>query len=329
MPAQRVRCRWSATCSAASALCGHCQLGPSCSSAATARSSATTGRAPARDTGAVTWPLRRPRAGVPRSRCGSSPPATAASSPCSTARTSCSPSPSGWTIAYFLEATSAAVEGPYDLSLVEGSITTPDDASGSSEVRRESRRLVTIGACATAGGIQALRNFADVGEFASVVYARPEYIAHPGDLDPDRRPRAGRLRAARLPDRPPPAARGDRAPSWPAASRASPPTASASSASAAATSASWSRTARRASGRSPTPAAARSARPATAAATAASGRWRRRTPRRWPARCAGSGWASATCVRAVPDVQRRAGVPARPPTTGAGVRTSPARGGSR
>jgi coenzyme F420-reducing hydrogenase gamma subunit len=36
--------------------------------------------------------------------------------------------------------------------------------------------LVTIGACATAGGVQALRNFADVNEFTSVVYARPDYI---------------------------------------------------------------------------------------------------------------------------------------------------------
>ena len=67
--------------------------------------------------------------------------------------------------------------GPYDLSLVEGSITTPDDLERIREVRRVSKRLVTIGACATAGGIQALRNFADVKEFISVVYAQPAYIA--------------------------------------------------------------------------------------------------------------------------------------------------------
>jgi coenzyme F420-reducing hydrogenase gamma subunit len=79
-------------------------------------------------------------------------------------------------IAYFPEATRAVVEGPYDLSLVEGSVTTPDDAERIHEVRRSSRRLVTIGACATAGGIQALRNFADVAEFRSVVYAHPDYI---------------------------------------------------------------------------------------------------------------------------------------------------------
>ena len=81
-------------------------------------------------------------------------------------------------IAHFLEASRAPrVRGPYDLSLVEGSITTAADAERIREVRRASKRLVTIGACATAGGIQALRNFADVEEFMSVVYARPEYIS--------------------------------------------------------------------------------------------------------------------------------------------------------
>ncbi|GEK01174.1 oxidoreductase [Streptomyces sp. 1-11] len=67
--------------------------------------------------------------------------------------------------------------GPYDLSLVEGSITTAEDAERIQQVRRMSRYLVTIGACATAGGIQALRNFADVDDFLTAVYARPEYIA--------------------------------------------------------------------------------------------------------------------------------------------------------
>jgi len=80
-------------------------------------------------------------------------------------------------IAYFLEARRATVEGPYDLSLVEGSITTAEDAERIQQVRRASRRLVTIGACATAGGIQALRNFADVDDFVAAVYATPQYIS--------------------------------------------------------------------------------------------------------------------------------------------------------
>ena len=80
-------------------------------------------------------------------------------------------------IANFPEASRAVVKGPYDVSLVEGSITTPHDAERIHKVRRASRFLVTIGACATAGGIQALRNFKDVEEFTSVVYAHPEYIS--------------------------------------------------------------------------------------------------------------------------------------------------------
>lgn len=79
-------------------------------------------------------------------------------------------------IAYFPEATRAVVSGPYDVSLVEGSITTPHDAERIHEIREQSGLLLTIGACATAGGIQALRNFADVDEFRSIVYAHPEYL---------------------------------------------------------------------------------------------------------------------------------------------------------
>jgi len=80
-------------------------------------------------------------------------------------------------IAHFLEATSAVQPGPYDLSLVEGSITTAADEQRIREIRRVSKRLVTIGACATAGGIQALRNFHDVDDFIAAVYASPQYIS--------------------------------------------------------------------------------------------------------------------------------------------------------
>jgi sulfhydrogenase subunit delta len=79
-------------------------------------------------------------------------------------------------ISNFAEASRAVVKGPYDLSLVEGSITTPHDAERIHQVRRASKFLITIGACATAGGIQALRNFKDVRDFTSLVYATPQYI---------------------------------------------------------------------------------------------------------------------------------------------------------
>jgi coenzyme F420-reducing hydrogenase gamma subunit len=80
-------------------------------------------------------------------------------------------------IAYFPEATKGRLEGRYDLSLVEGSITTAEDAERILEVRRMSETLITIGACATSGGIQALRNGADVEQFTSIVYAQPAYIS--------------------------------------------------------------------------------------------------------------------------------------------------------
>ena len=87
-------------------------------------------------------------------------------------------------IAYFPEATRTVIDGPYDLSLVEGSVTTPHDAERIREIRRTSKTLITIGACATAGGIQALRNFGDVAEFTRTVYARPDWIETLATSDP-------------------------------------------------------------------------------------------------------------------------------------------------
>lgn len=80
-------------------------------------------------------------------------------------------------IAYFPEATRAPDSGKYDLALVEGSVTTSHEAEIIHGIRRRSRRLVTIGACATSGGIQALRNAASVKAFTAMVYAHPEYIS--------------------------------------------------------------------------------------------------------------------------------------------------------
>jgi sulfhydrogenase subunit delta len=80
-------------------------------------------------------------------------------------------------VAHFLEASRTIEPGPYDVSLVEGSITTAADAERIHHVREMSGTVVTIGACATAGGVQALRNFADIEEFKAVVYARPDYVS--------------------------------------------------------------------------------------------------------------------------------------------------------
>jgi len=79
-------------------------------------------------------------------------------------------------IANFPEASRVVMKGPYDVSLVEGSITTPHDIIRIQKVRKISKTIIAIGACATAGGLQALRNFKNVNDFISIVYARPDYI---------------------------------------------------------------------------------------------------------------------------------------------------------
>jgi coenzyme F420-reducing hydrogenase gamma subunit len=79
-------------------------------------------------------------------------------------------------IAFFLEATSHIEPGPYDVALVEGSITTPHEAERIQEIRREAGFLVSLGTCATAGGIQALRNFGKLEDLAWAVYDHPEYL---------------------------------------------------------------------------------------------------------------------------------------------------------
>jgi sulfhydrogenase subunit delta len=79
-------------------------------------------------------------------------------------------------IAHFAEMTRASSAGPYDISLVEGSVTTAEDVERIKRIRQISSLVVAIGACATAGGIQALRNYAQSGQFVRTIYARPEYI---------------------------------------------------------------------------------------------------------------------------------------------------------
>jgi coenzyme F420-reducing hydrogenase gamma subunit len=79
-------------------------------------------------------------------------------------------------VAHFLEASSRVEEGPWDVALVEGSITTPHDARRIREIRAQARALITIGACATAGGIQHLRNLADADAWKAQVYPQPEWL---------------------------------------------------------------------------------------------------------------------------------------------------------
>jgi len=81
-------------------------------------------------------------------------------------------------IAYFVEARTRMLPGPYDIAMVEGSVTTPHEAQKIQEIRKESKVLIAIGTCATAGGIQSLRNFTDAGKLAEFTYDHPEYLHH-------------------------------------------------------------------------------------------------------------------------------------------------------
>ncbi|HMP58908.1 MAG TPA: hypothetical protein PKD86_06105 [Gemmatales bacterium] len=87
-------------------------------------------------------------------------------------------------IAYFLEATRQPLAGQFDVALVEGSISAPEQLEQIRDVRQRSRYLVAIGAGAPAGGIQALRNGADVADFLILVYARPDFIQTLADSTP-------------------------------------------------------------------------------------------------------------------------------------------------
>ena len=81
-------------------------------------------------------------------------------------------------IAFFLEATRAEKPGPYDIALVEGSVTTPHEVERIKEIRSQCKTLIALGTCATAGGVQALRNFADADAYAHTVYPHPEYLRY-------------------------------------------------------------------------------------------------------------------------------------------------------
>ncbi len=79
---------------------------------------------------------------------------------------------------YFLEATRAVKPGPYDIGIVEGSITTPHEAERIKEVRSDCKFLIALGTCAAAGNIQSLRNFANADDYAKEIYQHPEFLSY-------------------------------------------------------------------------------------------------------------------------------------------------------
>ncbi len=79
-------------------------------------------------------------------------------------------------IVHFIEAGPMDFDAEVDISFVEGSISTEEEETRIKQVRKNSKYLISIGACATAGGIQALRNLNDVKAWTASVYAHPDYI---------------------------------------------------------------------------------------------------------------------------------------------------------
>jgi coenzyme F420-reducing hydrogenase gamma subunit len=81
-------------------------------------------------------------------------------------------------IAHFPEASSRTdPHGRFDVVLVEGSVSAESQREELLSMRARTKLLVTLGACATSGGVQALRNGRDIQEFVRAVYASPEYIS--------------------------------------------------------------------------------------------------------------------------------------------------------
>ncbi|MBI5462219.1 MAG: sulfhydrogenase subunit delta [Gammaproteobacteria bacterium] len=89
-------------------------------------------------------------------------------------------------IRHFAEAGILGEDEPVDIAFIEGSISTPEDEHRIKRIRANATLLVTIGACATAGGLQALRNLADAKAWTAAVYASPEYISSLDKVQPIR-----------------------------------------------------------------------------------------------------------------------------------------------
>ncbi len=79
-------------------------------------------------------------------------------------------------IQHFAEAGKINLEEKVDIAFVEGSVSTPEEIERIKRIRNNSRFIITIGACATAGGIQALRNFAQYPDWLAAIYATPQTI---------------------------------------------------------------------------------------------------------------------------------------------------------
>ena len=66
----------------------------------------------------------------------------------------------------------------YDIAIVEGSITRPEDEERLKEIRSRAKVLIALGACATIGGINKLKNNFDLDEVKQCVYGKDASKPH-------------------------------------------------------------------------------------------------------------------------------------------------------
>ena len=79
-------------------------------------------------------------------------------------------------IVHFAEAGMLDESARVDIAFIEGSISTNEDIQRIKHIREQSHYLITIGACATAGGLQALRNLAQADDWLAAIYPTKGYI---------------------------------------------------------------------------------------------------------------------------------------------------------
>jgi len=76
----------------------------------------------------------------------------------------------------FRMGSSATHDGPYDICFVEGSVTNEAELEKLKELREKSKVLVAMGACATTGGVNAIRNGLNIEELKQSVYGDASHI---------------------------------------------------------------------------------------------------------------------------------------------------------
>jgi coenzyme F420-reducing hydrogenase gamma subunit len=79
-------------------------------------------------------------------------------------------------LVHFAEAGPLDPDIDVDVAFVEGSVSTPEDLERIQHIRAHSQLLIAIGACATSGGIQSLRNGVFGEDWVTQIYSHPEAI---------------------------------------------------------------------------------------------------------------------------------------------------------